>query len=162
MHPGRKPKPTALKRSNGNPGKRALNHAEPIPPEGLPDCPDHLSTCARAEWHRLAAVLHGMGIFTTVDRAALAAYCQTYGRWVEAEEKLAETPTLFKTPSGYVQQSPWLTVANKKLELTGRYMTELGLTPAARTRLVATGGAASFDQFTSITRIVLTAADIDL
>ena len=72
MHPGRKLKPTALKRANGNPGKRPLNLAEPIPPEGLPDCPDHLSDSARAEWHRLAAVLHGMGIFTTVDRAALA------------------------------------------------------------------------------------------
>ena len=87
MHPGRKPKPTALKRYNGNPGKRPLNLAEPIPPDGLPDCPDHLSDSARTEWHRLAAVLHGMGIFTTVDRAALAAYCQTYGRWVEAEER---------------------------------------------------------------------------
>ena len=162
MHPGRKPKPTALKRYNGNPGKRPLNLAEPIPPDGLPDCPDHLSDSARTEWHRLAAVLHGMGIFTTIDRAALAAYCQTYGRWVEAEERLAETPTLFKTPSGYVQQSPWLTVANKQLELMARYMTELGLTPAARSRLVASGGAASSDPFASITRIVLVPADLDL
>ena len=49
-----------------------------------------------------------MGVLTPIDRAALAAYCQAYGRWVEAEEKLEETPALFKTPSGYVQQSPWL------------------------------------------------------
>ena len=47
-----------------------------------------------------------MGVLTVIDRAVLAAYCQSYGRWVEAEEKLAETPTIFKTPSGYVQQSP--------------------------------------------------------
>ena len=32
----------------------------------------------------------------------------------------------------YVQLSPWLTVANKLLELMGRHMSELGLTPVAR------------------------------
>lgn len=76
-----------------------------------------------------------MGVLTTIDRAALAAYCQAYGRWVEAEEKLRETPALFKTPSGYVQQSPWMGIANKQLELMGRFMVELGMTPAARTRV---------------------------
>ena len=42
-----------------------------------------------------------------------------------------------KTPSGYIQQSPWLGIANKQLELMGRYMVELGLTPAARSRVMA-------------------------
>jgi hypothetical protein len=42
-----------------------------------------------------------------------------------------------KTPSGYVQQSPWLGIAHKQLELMGRYMVELGLTPAARSRVMA-------------------------
>ncbi len=60
-----------------------------------------------------------MGVLTTVDRAALAAYCQAYGRWVEAEEKLKETPTMFRTPGGYVQQSPWLAVANKQCMTPG-------------------------------------------
>lgn len=53
-----------------------------------------------------------MGVLTLVDRAVLAAYRQAWGRWVEAEEKLKETPVMLKTPSGYVQQSPWLSVAN--------------------------------------------------
>ena len=44
---------------------------------------------------------------------------------------------LLKTATGYVQQSPWLSIANKQLELMGRYMTELGLTPAARSRVTA-------------------------
>jgi P27 family predicted phage terminase small subunit len=134
---GRKPLPTAVKRSNGNPGKRGYNHAEPRPPEGLPDCPPHLSAVAQAEWDRIAETLYDMGVLTTVDRAALAAYCQAYGRWVEAEEKLKETPVMLKTPSGYVQQSPWLSVSNKQLELMGRYMAELGITPASRSRVAS-------------------------
>lgn len=134
---GRRPKPTALKRLNGNPGKRALNPAEPEPPEGMPTCPDHLSDIAQAEWQRLAETLHDMGVLTVVDRAALAAYCQAYGRWVEAEQKMKSSPPLIKTASGYVQQSPWLTISNKQMELMSRYMTELGLTPASRSRVHA-------------------------
>jgi P27 family predicted phage terminase small subunit len=80
---------------------------------------------------------HGVviGVLTVIDRAALAAYCQCYAKWVEAERKLKETPPLLKTPSGYVQQSPWVAIANKQLELMGRYMAELGMTPAARSRV---------------------------
>lgn len=130
-------KPTAWRRAEGNRGKRAWNHAEPKPPEGTPECPEHLSEEARAEWHRLVDTLVSMGVITIVDRAVLAAYCQAYGRWVEAEQKLKETPLLFKTPSGYVQQSPWLGIANRQMELMGRHMAEIGLTPASRSRVIA-------------------------
>ena len=83
----------------------------------------------------MARTLHAMGVLTTIDRAALAAYCQSYAKWVEAEQRLKETPPLLKTPSGYVQQSPWMAIANKQLEIMGRYMTELGMTPASRSRV---------------------------
>lgn len=144
-------KPTAWRRAEGNRGKKAWNRAEPIPPEGTPDCPDHLSEEARAEWHRLVDTLVGMGVISIVDRAVLAAYCQAYGRWVEAEQKLKETPLLFKTPSGYVQQSPWLNVANRQMELMGRYMAEIGLTPASRSRIaIATANPEPLDIVTKV------------
>lgn len=132
-------KPSAWRRAEGNRGKRAWNHQEPRPPKDHPDCPAHLSEEAREEWFRLVDVLREMGVITVIDRAVLAAYCQAYGRWVEAEEKLKETPLLIKTPSGYIQQSPWLNVANRQMELMGRYMTEIGLTPASRSRIVVPG-----------------------
>ena len=103
----------------------------------MPRCPQHLGPVARAEWRRVARPLHSIGLLTTIDRAALAAYCQAYARWVEAERRLMETPPLVKTASGYVQQSPWLAIANKQLELMGRYMTELGMTPASRSRVAS-------------------------
>ena len=157
---GRKPKPTALRRSEGNPGKRAYNHAEPAAPGDLPDCPEHLSAAARAEWDRLAGVMHEMGVLSTVDRAGFAAYCQCYGRWVEAELKLKETPLLYKTQTGYIQQSPWLSVANKQLELMGRYMTEFGLTPASRARVaVALEAAAAPDHITRVELVVVSKDD---
>jgi phage terminase small subunit len=89
---GRKPKPTHLKLLEGNPGRRPLNIGEPRPQAKIPTCPAHLSPSAKAEWKRLAHMLHRLGVITELDRAALAAYCQAYGRWVEAERKLKETP----------------------------------------------------------------------
>jgi P27 family predicted phage terminase small subunit len=151
-------KPTAWRRMEGNRGKKAWNHAEPVPPEGVPDCPQHLSEEARAEWYRLVDTLVSMGVITIVDRAVLAAYCQAYGRWVEAEQKLKETPLLIKTPSGYVQQSPWLNVANKQMELMGRYMAEIGLTPASRSRIASIALAPHDDPIT-IQHIIVTGVD---
>jgi P27 family predicted phage terminase small subunit len=147
---GRKPRPGAM-------GRSRAGEAEPIPPKALPRCPDHLSKVARKEWRRLATPLYRMGVLSVTDRAALAAYCQAWARWVEAEEHLAKGPSLIKTPSGYVQQSPWLTVANKQLEIMGRFMAELGLSPSARTRLRLPESGA--DDSTSIKIITLIAAE---
>lgn len=48
---GRKPKPTAVKKLEGNPGKRKLNSKEPVPTKGM-------STCS--EW-LMPEVKEGMG-----------------------------------------------------------------------------------------------------
>ena len=134
---GRRPKPTHLKVICGNPGKRPLNIHEPKPAAAMPTCPAHLNPSAKAEWKRLARQLYHLGTLSSLDRATLAGYCQTYGRWVESEKKLKETPAILKMPSGYLQQNPWLTIATRQLELMHRYMVELGLTPAARSKVQA-------------------------
>ncbi|MFI0848861.1 phage terminase small subunit P27 family [Mesorhizobium sp. IMUNJ 23232] len=132
---GRKPRPTVLKLVMGNPDKRSLNSNEPKPANMIPTCPAHLSPTAKSEWKRLVRHLHEMGLMSQLDRSVLAVYCQTYGRWVEAERKLKETPPLLKTPAGYVQVSPWLTISHKCVELMHKYLTELGLSPASRSRV---------------------------
>ena len=68
MTRGRRPKPSAIRRREGNPGKRGFNHAEPVPPDLMPSCPPHLSDVAAEEWERLTRTLHGMGVLTVVDR----------------------------------------------------------------------------------------------
>jgi phage terminase small subunit len=69
----------------------------------VPACPAHLSRTAKAEWKRLARQLEILGIISQLNRAAFAAYYQAYGRWVEAERKLAEMPTLIKLPFRCIQ-----------------------------------------------------------
>lgn len=125
----------------GRKPRHGSNPDAPRPPDALPRCPSHLSPVAAKEWRPLAKPLHDMGVLSTTDRAAFAAYCQAWARWVEAEERLKEIPVLIKAPSGYPQQSPWLSIANKQLEIMGRYMAELGLSPAARQRVSIPGAA---------------------
>jgi P27 family predicted phage terminase small subunit len=132
---GRKPKPTPFKVLEGNPGRRPLNEGEPRAERKIPTCPSHLCPAAKAEWKRLTQQLYTLGVVTLLDRALMAGYCQAYGRWVDAERKLKDTPAILKMPSGYLQQNPWLTIANKQLELMQRYMSELGLSPVARSRV---------------------------
>ncbi len=132
---GRKPIPTTLKLLHGNPGRRPINKDEPKPDLEAPDCPDHLDAEARAEWARIVGKLEPLGLVTHLDRAALAGYCVTWARWVEAERKLAELGLLVKTPSGYPIQSPYLAIANQAAKAMREFLTEFGLTPSSRSRV---------------------------
>ena len=118
-------------------GNRPLHKRETKPEIKVPTCPAHLRPPARAEWKRLIGELFVLGVVTALDRAALAAYRQAYGRWAEAERKLKDTPVLIKLPSGYIQPSPWLAIANRQLELMAKDMAELGLSLVSRTRVEA-------------------------
>jgi P27 family predicted phage terminase small subunit len=134
---GPAPKPTALKRIDGNPGKRAMNRAEPQFMAKAPSCPKHLTGEARKEWRRISRDLLAANLLQVVDRAALAAYCQAWARWVDAELKMQEAgfSMVATTDKGYEYVSPWLTVANQALKQMRSFLTEFGLTPASRTRI---------------------------
>jgi P27 family predicted phage terminase small subunit len=133
---GPAPKPTALKVKQGNPGKRALNKAEPrVAGEGAIRPPAHLGDAARAEWARPRKKLAPVGLLTALDTGVLAAYCQAYTRWVEAEEQLSRFGPVVKTKNGNLVQNPYLAVANRAMEQMLVYARELGMTPSARSRI---------------------------
>jgi P27 family predicted phage terminase small subunit len=140
---GRKPSPTHLKLIKGNPGKRPINGSEPVPHSDLPSPPAELCDDARIEWERVSVELHRIGVLTTIDRAALAAYCQAYGRWIVAERairKMAERDQLtgglmIKTTNGNAIQNPLVGTANKAMSDLVRYAAEFGMTPSARSRI---------------------------
>lgn len=144
---GRKPTPTHLKLVRGNPGKRKLNENEPAPDLARPVPPPHLSDEAKVEWGRVIDALYSCGLMTDIDRAALAAYCQAYGRWVQAEQALARMAErdeltralMIKTSNGNAIQNPLVGTANKAMAEMVKYAIEFGMTPSARSRVTATG-----------------------
>lgn len=112
-----------------------MNEREPQPAVKIPACPRHLTGEARREWRRIGAELVQLGVVTVIDRAALAAYCTAWARWVDAEAQVARLGTIVKTANGNLIQNPYLAVANRALEQMTRLATEFGMTPSSRTRV---------------------------
>lgn len=147
MPRGRKPKPSALNARRGNPGHRKVNEDEPKPstdPVSLGKPPSFLNRDAKEEWKRIAPELVILGLLTIVDRSALAGYCAAYSRWVKAERELQKSEKdgggfIYKTPSGYKQQSPFIAIAKGAMETMHKFSIEFGFTPAARTRIKGSG-----------------------
>ena len=135
MRPGPPPKPTTLKRLAGNPHQHKLNDAEPKLAAAIPQAPHHLDAEARREWHRVVHELYGAGLLSRVDRAALAAYCQAWSRWVQTSEQLASEPLILETASGYRYQNPLIGIQSAAMETMRRFMLEFGMTPSSRSRV---------------------------
>ena len=138
---GRKPKPTAVKKLEGNPGKRKLNTKEPMPGKGMPDCPKWLLPEAKEEWNRLCEKLNQMGVLTEIDRAAFAAYCQSYARWKEAQEHINSEGATYETENGMQRPNPYVAIRNTEQRLMMSAASEPGLTTSARSRIMAASSA---------------------
>ena len=147
MTHGRKPKPSGLKVIAGTDRADRRNDQEPRFNPEIPTPPTFLSDPAKVEWGRVCDALYQAGILSKTDRAALAAYCQAYGRWQQAEEALAKMAErdavtkgmMIKTTNGNAVQNPLVGTANKAMADMVRYAAEFGMTPSARTRIKAEG-----------------------
>lgn len=141
---GRKNVPTQLKLVKGNPGKRALPEHEAKVALSEPTPPPFLCDDAKVEWGRVCSMLYRAGLMTEADRAALAAYCQAYGVWAQAERAIQKLQAgnelnglLMKTTNGNVIQHALIGIANKARSDVVRYAAEFGMTPSARARVQA-------------------------
>ena len=142
---GPTPKPAIVHLVNGNPSKKrftTLADGARVPIE-IPTPPAHLLPEALNEWNRISIELEKLGLIATVDRAALAVYCQAYARWVDAELQLqkidqhnpSRNMLVESTPSGYKQISVMLQISNRAVEQMHKFMAEFGMTPSARQRV---------------------------
>lgn len=129
----------------GNPGRRPINESEPRPKPALPAPPDHLNADAKLEWERVAGELFELGLLSNIDRGALAAMCQAYGRWIQAERALLKMAgndpltggLMVKTKNGNAIQNPVVGIANKAAADYVKFAAEFGMTPSARSRIEA-------------------------
>jgi P27 family predicted phage terminase small subunit len=140
---GRKSKPAALKKLQGNPGRRALNNNEPQF-SGTPKCPSWLDRDAKTEWKRVTRELEALNMLTACDQAALAGYCKSYSTWKQAELLVTKhgivltDPILSKTGEVIGQRmkrNPATTIASDSLKSLARYGSLFGFDPSSRARL---------------------------
>ncbi len=108
--------------------------------------PAFLVGAARSEWRRLVPQLRRLGLVTSLDRAALSAYCQAWSRWLRAEDQLKRYGEVVKSPTGYPMQSPYLAIANRAMQQMREFLVEFGLSPASRGRVRPDEDALPFPQ----------------
>jgi len=141
---GRKPKPTEVKRLEGNPGHRALNDREPELPtsDAFDEPPPELlaDAVAAAEWVRLAPMLRTARTVTDGDRGALLALCQQWSRYLDANKRVDLAGMVIKARSGYPMPNPYIAIANRCLNHCVKLWAELGLTPSSRARVQTADG----------------------
>lgn len=131
--------PTRLRALRGNPGKRHWTRVDPAPgPLTDLDTPAELvDAVSRAEWDRVAPALVACGIVTSADRGALIGYCQRWSDWQAIEREIGGRHIVAKKRGGGRMVNPLSTVARAAFTTFLRSAAELGMTPAARSKVNA-------------------------
>lgn len=128
---------TALR---GNPSDRPIAAevptTRPVAVDALPmgPPPDYLCEEGKREWLRVSPYLLAAGL---QDSAALAAYCDSRARWLNACATLNAEGIYLTTEKGYQYLHPAVSVRQKCQAEMQRLFAELGLSPMGRQRLRA-------------------------
>lgn len=110
----------------------------PAASQGL-EAPGWLLPAAREEWVRVMPELERLERLSPVDLQLLAAYCQAFARWREAEARVEADGAVLviRDDKGTVRSaapSPWSGLALKHASAMRQFAVELGLSPASRGR----------------------------
>lgn len=151
--PGRKPKPYMQIVREGNPGHRPLKRgavlsgdlAEPDWREFFPASADpavqgenvRARHVARDAWRKLAPALARSAGLSGEQAAVLAEYCTCLARIDQGERALSRDGVLVTGFAGSKVRNPWATVLNQYRAHFRSLTGELGLSPAAATRISA-------------------------
>ena len=124
--------PSAVKQLRGTAQPCRTNDFEPSFPAGnLPEPPEWILGPALVEWNRLVEPLQKSGVVTDMDFTTFAIYCKMWGDFCESARvdsyREPFTAAMFGAMKGYA--------------------VELGLTPAARSKVVANNAKAKGNKF---------------
>ena len=98
---GRKPKPTAKKKLEGNPGKRKLSKREPTPKASGKIPPAEIDALAQQFIAEYLPLVQAMQIFTDADRAALELMSVHYSIAWQAGERVKREGLMLKNAFGW-------------------------------------------------------------
>lgn len=131
---GRKPKPTAVKQLQGNPGKRPLTKREPKPQTAVKRPHGLGQGLQRRFWDEHAPELERLQILTGIDGAAFRLMSEHYALAVRAAMELHGDSLTVEGRDG-PKKNPLVQVLRDQSAAFKSYATEFGMTPSARARL---------------------------
>lgn len=130
---GRKPKPEAIKRLDGNPGKRKIKPTPAVP--GSVVMPPQLDGQAAKKWAEIAPGLEAAGILTPADVEMLATYCEAWAEYQEALLGIEEDGLIYINARGEPRAHPWARLRDAAWSRCLRLAVEFGMTPSSRSRV---------------------------
>ena len=134
--PGRKPKPTNLKRLAGNPGHRPLNEHEPQSQAASTRAPrGRLPVEGKRLWRYLAPRLAELGLLTEMDTTALEMMCLHYATAVQAERLIRREGLVTTGVRGGLVKHPAVQILRDSSTAFRQYAEQFGLTPSSRARI---------------------------
>jgi P27 family predicted phage terminase small subunit len=106
--------------------------------------PAHLTREARKEWRRVLPLLLERGSLTEADSEAVALLCEMKSRWLAAKQDLEQNGLTVNVtvldrggnPVCTRKPNPALKIAENCERALRSFLTELGLTPRSRERVV--------------------------
>ena len=137
-------KPSHLRAVEGNPSHaRPENKDEPIPAKGYPDAPSYFSEQESAWYKEMCAELHRWGVITVLDARAMEMMTKSYSEFRQADEEIRANgsltiSTLGSTGQEVLKSHPSITVRDSAWKKFRAMATEFGMTPASRSKIVAT------------------------
>jgi len=134
--PGKRIIPEKIVKLRGVPDCRSKNRRDLKAPDGIPEFPDSIEegTLAAKEWERICHDLNRINLLSTVDRIAVEQYCHVYARMRIAQQEIDGEGITIETPHGK-KKNPAVPILEKATDQIRQFLTEFGLTPAARAKL---------------------------
>lgn len=121
------------------------------PKAGKPRMPQFLDPEARTEWRRMTKLLFEMNALAKTHLAALSMYCVAWANVADLARKLTDEKAaavaaggapgdaLLRTlPSGIERPSATFTALCEAMAVCAKHLGELGLSPTAQARILAT------------------------
>jgi P27 family predicted phage terminase small subunit len=124
--------PTALKLLKGERNAR-LNHDEPIPDDGIPECPTD-DPDVKEVWDYTIGQLLQMRTVTMADRDALHTYCEQVVQYRQAAQMVREDGPIVESRLG-PKRHPALSIMRESAAIIKMFGRDFGLTPSARSAI---------------------------
>lgn len=135
-------KPTHLKVITGTAQKCRINPAEPQPELGAPPTPDWLSDRAHEIYAGLCAHLDSMGVLALVDDHVVALAASRLEEVEITTASVEDGGRTYETTNAngerMIRPNPMVAQRSEAMRHAQALLSELGLTPAARSKVSAT------------------------
>ena len=116
----------------------------------IQSCPRDCCLPASQEWKSILPELRQLGVLSRIDGKALAAYCNCFARWMQAEREIKRLGIVVEEPItsydretgeseiiGYrYKKNPAVTISEGAMKLMKSFLVEFGMTPSSRSRLI--------------------------